>query len=184
MSLVLECVHFRIFISHSLFFPFRPNITTNDNLRCTRAKALVLLMHSVPHLLPLPHLTIFNIFFHNLNILFYRRRIARVSVAEPIFMYVIPCVIWVVRLLEGWTNTLIDKGGDRMRFEKKKFLNVCFLCFLTSSPYEILTVLILYSPLTIDHLASYIYFSICLDCLPVFLQWFGWDWSNGLVKDA
>ena len=95
-----------------------------------------------------------------------------------------PLVIWVVRLLEGWTNTLIDKGGDRMRFEKKKFLNVCFLCFLTSSPYEILTVLILYSPLTIDHLASYIYFSICLDCLPVFLQWFGWDWSNGLVKDA
>ena len=47
-------------------------------------------------------------------------------------------------------------------FEKKKFLNVCFLCFLTSSPYEILTVLILYSPLTIHHLTSYIYFPFAL----------------------
>ena len=101
----------------------------------------------------------------NLNLPFYRRRIARVS-AEPIFMYVIPYALfglwsyWKV----GRTDWLI-KAEIVSVLKRKNFRTYFFL--LPNSSYEILTVLILYSPLTIDHLASYIYFSICLDCLPV-----------------
>ena len=60
--------------------------------------------------LPIPLPTPHNLHFFLQNISFYLRTITRVSVAEPIIMYVIPGVNWTVKLLEGWTNRLNMDG--------------------------------------------------------------------------
>ena len=105
--------------------------------RCARAKHWFFMQHSrsFPHLLLLPHLTIFTNFFQNLP--FYLRRIEWVSVAEPRVMYVIPGVGWLRSYWKDWTNKLNKYGliyvglTDERSILNVKLVNVILKNYVT-----------------------------------------------------